>query len=85
MAELEMNCEATKKHVHEFLQKELSDQELDAITAHIANCDHCEWEYDFEAALTDVVKVSCSETPADEIADKILAKLRSIDLSDIKH
>jgi len=85
MAELEMNCEATKKHVHEFLQKELTVQELDAITAHIANCDHCEWEYDFESALTDVVKVSCCETPAAEIAEKVLAKLRSIDLNDIKH
>ena len=85
MAELEMNCEETKKHVHEFLQKELSEEELDAITNHIANCDHCEWEYDFEAALTNVVKVSCSETPADEIAEKILAKLRSIDLTDIQH
>jgi len=85
MAEREMNCEETKLHVHEYLQNELSEVELEAITAHIANCDHCEWEYDFEAALTDVVKVSCSETPADEIAEKILAKLRSIDLNDIKH
>ena len=85
MTEREMNCEETKKHVHEYLQKELTEEELDAITAHIANCDHCEWEYDFESVLSNVIKVSCSETPADEIAERIIEKIRSIDLNDIQH
>lgn len=85
MSELEMNCEETKRHVHEYLQSELTEAELDAITAHIANCDHCEWEYDFASVLNEKIKVSCTETPADEVAERILEKLRSIDLNDIQH
>lgn len=85
MNEREMNCEETKKHVHEYLQRELTEQELDDITAHIANCDHCEWEYNFESTLSNVIKVSCSEAPPEEIAEKILAKIREIDLKDIQH
>lgn len=85
MSQREMNCEETKKHVHEYLQKELTEDELDAITAHIANCDQCEWEYDFESAVNNVIQLRCSETPADEIAEKILQRIRSIDLNDIQH
>ena len=85
MTENVMNCEETKRHVHEYLQNELSEDELNAITAHIANCDHCEWEYDFEAALNRTIKMSCTETPAEEIAQKILERIRSIDLNDIEH
>ena len=80
-----VDCEEAKRHVHEYLQRELTEEELDAITAHIANCDHCEWEYDFEAVLNKVIKVSCSEAPPEEIAERILAKIRTIDLNDIQH
>ena len=85
MSQREMNCEETKKHVHEYLQKELTEGELDAITAHIANCDHCEWEYDFESVLNRVIKISCSDAPPEEIAKRVLEKIRTIDLNDIKH
>lgn len=85
MTEHIVDCEQAKKHVHDYLQRELTEAELDAITAHIANCDHCEWEYDFESVLNRVIKVSCNEAPPEEIAERILAKIRSIDLNDIKH
>ena len=81
----EISCEETKQHVHEYLQRELSEDELEAITAHIANCDHCEWEYDFENTLSTVIKVSCTEATPEEIAQRIISKIRSIDLNDIKH
>jgi len=85
MTQREISCEETKKHVHEFLQEELSEDELAAITDHIANCDHCEWEYDFEYTINNVVKMSCTEDSADEIAARIVEKIRSMDLNDIKH
>ena len=33
----EMNCEETKRHVHDYLHSELDSEEVELITAHLAN------------------------------------------------
>ena len=48
----EFDCEETKRHVHEYLHNELSDQELQDITAHLANCDSCEFAVAVGASAT---------------------------------
>jgi len=72
----EFDCQETKRHVHEFLQAELTEAEMDEITAHLANCDSCEADYDFETLFNDVIKRSCDEVPAQELSERILGKIR---------
>lgn len=74
----EIDCQETKKHVHEFLQQELSDQEMADITDHLANCDSCESDYDFEVMFNQVIQRSCTEAPPQELADRILLKIREV-------
>lgn len=74
----EFDCQETKRHVHEFLQEELSDQEMADITSHLANCDSCEEDYDFEVLFNQVIKRSCEEAPPQELADRILGKIRDV-------
>lgn len=72
----EFDCSATKRHVHEFLQQELTEQEMVEITAHLSACDSCEEDYDFEVLFNDVIKRSCTDVPPQELAEKILAGIR---------
>jgi len=72
----DFDCEETKKHVHEYLQAELSDHEMDGILAHLANCDSCEGDYEFEHVFNSVIQRSCTEAPPEELAERILAKIR---------
>lgn len=72
----QFDCQETKRHVHEFLQAELTDAEMDEITAHLANCDSCEADYDFEIMFNKVIKRSCDEAPAEELGNRILDKIR---------
>ncbi len=73
-----LNCEETKRQVHEFLSQELTEDDLENITAHLANCDSCEEHYDFELAFSKVIKDSCDEAPPQELADRILARVRAL-------
>ncbi len=81
----EINCEETKAQVHEFLQNELTKDEVQNILGHIAHCDSCEADYDFEVAFNKVVKESCDEAPPKELADRIAQRIRAINSGAEKH
>jgi anti-sigma factor (TIGR02949 family) len=74
----EFDCEETKRHVHEYLHNELSDAEIAEITAHIANCDSCEGDYDVENALNNAIARACGDMPPAELADRIMGRIRDI-------
>lgn len=74
----EFDCQETKRHVHEYLHSELSTQEIEDITAHLANCDSCESDYDLENTINGVIEQHCSEVPPQELADSIMNRIRSI-------
>jgi mycothiol system anti-sigma-R factor len=74
----EFDCQETKKHVHEYLKSELTQSELTDITAHLANCDSCEADYDFESVFNSVIVKSCTEAPPQELAERVLAKIRAL-------
>lgn len=80
----DINCEETKRHVHEFLHSELAEAEITEITAHLANCDSCEKHYDVEVILNQVIQRSCSEEAPADLADKVMARIRDIQRS-IRH
>jgi anti-sigma factor (TIGR02949 family) len=70
-------CLGTKARVQEFLQRELTEAEMDAITAHLATCDNCESDYDFEVLFNSVIQRSCSEAPPEELANRVLERIRN--------
>ena len=74
----EFDCQETKRHVHEFLHNELSEAEIVEITAHLANCDSCEGDYDFENVLNNVISRACADMPPQELADSIMQRIRQI-------
>lgn len=74
----EFDCEETKRHVHEYLHNELSETEISEITAHIANCDSCEGDYDFENALNNAISRACGEMPPQELIGRIMGRIRDI-------
>ena len=63
-----VDCEETKRSVHEYLHGELHEETMDGITAHIANCESCERDYDIESIFNQVVQRSCDEAPPADAA-----------------
>lgn len=73
-----VDCEETKVRVHEYLHQELQEPEMEAITAHLANCETCEREYDIEVVFNQVIQHSCGEVPPPELAQRVLNRIRDI-------
>ena len=74
----QVDCEDVKRNVHEFLHSELHEDQLEVITSHIANCDSCEEHYDIEIVFNQVIQRSCDEAPAEELAERVMKRLREI-------
>lgn len=74
----EFDCQETKRHVHEYLHNELSEGEIAEITAHLANCDSCESDYDLENLINGVVKGVCNEVPPSELTERVMKRIREI-------
>lgn len=74
----QLDCEEVKRSVHEYLHSELREPELDSVTAHLANCDSCEQHYDIEIVFNQVIQRSCDEAPTQELAERVIKRLREI-------
>lgn len=74
----QFDCQETKMHVHEYLHKQLSEQELDEITAHLANCESCDNDYGLESLVNGMLKGACSEVPPAELAERVMKRIRKI-------
>ena len=74
----QVDCEEVKRNVHEFLHAEMEENQLEEITAHIANCDSCEQHYDIEVVFNQVIQRSCDEAPTAELAERVKNRLREI-------
>jgi anti-sigma factor (TIGR02949 family) len=74
----QLDCDEVKRSVHEYLHSAMHEQELDAVTAHLANCDSCEQHYDIEIVFNQVIQRSCDEAPTSELAERVMQRLREI-------
>lgn len=72
MSDEPIDCASCQEQVHEYLLREVNEDLAKAITAHIANCDHCDDLYATEDQLNTVIRESCeTETP-----EQVIAKIR---------
>ena len=74
----QVDCEEVKRSVHEFLHAEIATEQQEDITAHLANCDSCEEHYDIEIVFNQVIQRSCDEAPAEELAQRVMQRLREV-------
>lgn len=73
-----VDCDEVKRSVHEYLHSAMNEQELEVVTAHLANCESCEQHYDIEVVFNQVIQRSCDEAPTPELAERVMKKLREI-------
>ena len=73
-----VDCQEVKRNVHEFLHAEMQNDQQEDITAHLANCESCEEHYDIELVFKQVIQRSCDEAPAEELAQRVMQRLREV-------
>lgn len=73
------DCEATRRRVHDFLQNELSEQEMQVVTEHVAHCEACEDEFDIEVALNEAIQRAYLSHVNDDVTQRVLNKLKNLE------
>ena len=68
-------CDKAKAELEEYLHRELSDQDFQDISDHLANCADCTGEHLVGVTLTLKMQKACQEKAPDELRAAILAKL----------
>ena len=70
-----VNCTEALTKLFEFLDAEIGEVDGDRIRQHLADCEPCLGEYDFEDHLKKVVRRSCHETAPVELHERIREQL----------
>lgn len=77
----EFDCAETFKRLADYLDRELSPEEVERVDAHLAICEICAAEYRFEATLLAAIKEKARAARAPESLRRavldILAKARA--------
>jgi mycothiol system anti-sigma-R factor len=71
------NCEDALAELQLYLDKELDEETVVRIEAHLRGCSPCLEAYDFEAELRRVVARGCREQAPDSLRARVLDALRA--------
>jgi mycothiol system anti-sigma-R factor len=61
-----------------FLDNELDETDCSAVRMHLDTCNPCLERYDLQRTVKSIVARSCSEAAPDELRQKVLFKIRAI-------
>lgn len=65
-------CEETFRRLNDYLDRELSPAEIEAVEAHLETCVVCAAEFDFEASLIREVRAKVQRIP---LPSDLMAKI----------
>ena len=68
-------CDKAKAELEEYLHRELTDQDFQDVSDHLANCEDCTTEHIIGRKLTDKEREACQEKAPDELAEAIRSRL----------
>jgi anti-sigma factor (TIGR02949 family) len=68
-------CDKAKAELEEYLHREVSEQDFQDITEHLANCDDCSGEHLVWLTLTEKVKRACQEKAPEELLAAVKSRL----------
>lgn len=67
-----MPCSATLKHLYEFLDGELSPEQLRTIQEHLIACPECADVKDFELMVREKMRSSCAKQAPEQLKARLL-------------
>ena len=71
-------CDKARAELEEYLHRELSEQDFNDITEHLANCEDCTSEHLVGLTLTQKVQRACQETALEALRAAVRARLGNV-------
>ena len=70
-----MNCQEALPRLYEFIDNELSLEEVQAIQDHLNGCDSCTYELKVRAKLKQIVSETCFDPAPADLRQRVAARL----------
>lgn len=67
-----MNCTEVEQRLHQFVDRELSTEEVDEVQRHLDDCPPCLRQFHFESSLRRLVRRACCESAPEALRARIL-------------
>lgn len=71
-------CDKAMAELEEYLHRELSTQDFQDVTDHLAHCEHCSEEHLIGLTLTHKMQQACKESVPDDLRAAIIKRLESV-------
>ena len=70
-------CSSTLKHLYEFLDRELSPEQVHTIQAHLNACPECADVKDFELMVREKMRSSCAQQAPEQLKVRLLQDVQN--------
>ncbi|MCZ4498881.1 MAG: rsrA [Marmoricola sp.] len=75
------DCSQVIHQIFTFIDREMDDADCAVIQQHLDDCGPCLAKYDLERTVKALVARSCSEQAPNELRDKVLVRIRQVQVS----
>ncbi len=73
-------CADYLERIVHFLDNELDEADCAAVRVHLDSCNPCLERYDLQRTVKSVVARSCSESAPDELRQRVLLRIRAVQI-----
>ena len=74
-----LSCHETFQRIDDYLDRELSDAEMELVRTHVKACDVCAKVYEFEGAVMSAVRAKLESVPPPEgLKQRVLTTLQAL-------
>lgn len=71
-----LNCSEAARHLDDYLDRELGEQDLAAVEAHLAACEHCTGHFDLEREVVERIRARLRQLKAPPgLLERIMSSL----------
>ncbi|NPC96125.1 mycothiol system anti-sigma-R factor [Nocardioides sp. zg-DK7169] len=74
------DCADYLEQIVYFIDNELAEADCDAVRVHLDTCNPCLEKYDLQRTVKSVVARSCSEAAPQELRDRVVFRLREVQI-----
>ena len=75
------DCSEVIHQIFMFIDNEMDQADCAVIQKHLDECGPCLAKYDLERTVKSLVKRSCSEPAPNELRDKVLVRIRQVQIT----
>ena len=72
------DCAEFLDHIVYFIDNELDEADCSAVRVHLDSCNPCLEKYDLQRTVKSVVARSCAEVAPDELRQRVLFRIRDV-------